>query len=85
MVVEALRHATGALDFMDLLKNRSVWKLCAIPSALAIATLNLCFMNPRAFQENVKIRKAEAASVGFVFVFPTFIYRLYIISILFNS
>jgi farnesyl-diphosphate farnesyltransferase len=30
---------------------------------MALATLELCFMNPALFQRNIKIRKAEAASV----------------------
>ncbi|KAF8650217.1 hypothetical protein AX16_005350 [Volvariella volvacea WC 439] len=61
MIVDALRHATDALDYLKLLKNQSVFNFCAIPATMAIATLELCFMNPAMFQRNIKIRKAEAA------------------------
>ncbi|KAJ7509613.1 isoprenoid synthase domain-containing protein [Mycena galericulata] len=63
MVVDALRHATDSLDYLRLLKNQSVFNFCAIPAAMAIATLELCFMNPRMFATNVKIRKAVAADL----------------------
>jgi len=63
MVVDALRHATDALDYLRLLRNQSVFNFCAIPAAMALATLDLCFMNPLMFQRNIKIRKAEAASL----------------------
>ncbi|KAI0316139.1 farnesyl-diphosphate farnesyltransferase [Amylostereum chailletii] len=61
MVLDALRHATDALDYLRLLHNQSVFKLAAIPAAMALATLDLCFMNPVMFQRNIKIRKAQAA------------------------
>lgn len=63
MVLDALRHATDALDYLRILKNQSVFNFCAIPATMAIATLELCYMNPTMFQRNVKIRKAEAAKV----------------------
>jgi len=61
MVVDALRHAEDALDYLRLLKNQTVFNFCAIPATMAMATLELCFMNPAMFQRNIKIRKAEAA------------------------
>ena len=67
MVLDALRHTTDALDYLRMLKNQSVFVFCAIPAAMAIATLELCFMNPAMFQRNIKIRKAEAAKVGLLF------------------
>lgn len=63
MVVDALRHATDALDYLRYLKNQTVFNFCAIPATMAIATLELCFMNPDMFQRNIKIRKAAAAQV----------------------
>jgi farnesyl-diphosphate farnesyltransferase len=68
MIVDALRHATDVLDYLNLLKNQSVFTFCAIPATMAIATLELCFMNPAMFQRNIKIRKAAAASVCFDFL-----------------
>ena len=67
MILDALRHTTDALDYLRMLKNQSVFVFCAIPAAMAIATLELCFMNPAMFQRNIKIRKAEAAKVGLLF------------------
>lgn len=63
MILDAMRHLTDALDYLRLLKNQSVFVFCAIPATMAIATLELCFMNPTMFKRNIKIRKAEAASV----------------------
>lgn len=63
MVVDVLGHAVDSLDYLRLLKQQSVFNFCAIPQTMAIATLCLCFMNYEMFQRNIKIRKAEAASV----------------------
>ena len=67
MVLDALRHACDSLDYLRILQNQSVFSSCAIPATMAIATLELCFMNPAMFQRNIKIRKATAASVRFFF------------------
>jgi len=64
LVVDVLRHAPDCLDYLRLLKNQTAFNFCAIPQVMAIATLNVVFMNPQTFQRNVKIRKAEAAEVG---------------------
>jgi farnesyl-diphosphate farnesyltransferase len=63
MILDALRHATDSLDYLRLLKNQSVFNFCAIPATMALATLELCFMNPEMLQRNIKIRKAAAAKV----------------------
>ena len=63
MILDVLRHSTDALDYLRLLKNQTVFNFCAIPATMAMATLDLCFMNPDMFQKNIKIRKAAAAKV----------------------
>lgn len=63
MTVDALTHATDALDYLTLLKNQSVFNFCAIPQVMAVATLDTCFMNPAVMKRNVKIRKGYAVSV----------------------
>ncbi|KAK7686280.1 hypothetical protein QCA50_010504 [Cerrena zonata] len=63
LILDALRHATDSLDYLKLLKNQSVFNFCAIPQTMAVATLELCFMNPAMFQGNIKIRKAQAAEL----------------------
>jgi farnesyl-diphosphate farnesyltransferase len=64
MTLDALRHATDALDYMTLLKCQSVFNFVAIPAVMAMATLERCFMNEKILKGNVKIRKGEAVSVG---------------------
>lgn len=63
MTLDALRHCCDALDYFSLLKCQSVFNFCAIPAVMAIATLDVCFMNPAVFDRNVKIRKAQAVNV----------------------
>ncbi|KAI0297826.1 isoprenoid synthase domain-containing protein [Multifurca ochricompacta] len=63
MVVDALRHTCDALDYLRLLKNQSVFNFAAIPATMALATLDLCFMNTTMFERNIKIRKAKAAEL----------------------
>jgi len=63
LVVDVLRHAPDCLDYLRLLKNQTVFNFCAIPQTMAIATLELVFMNPDVFHRNIKIRKAQAASL----------------------
>lgn len=63
MVLDAMRHLVDSLDYLRVLKNQTVFNFCAIPATMAIATLELCFMNPNMFERNIKIRKAEAAAV----------------------
>lgn len=63
MAVDALSHATDALDYLTLLGNQSVFNFCAIPQVMAMATLEACFLNPAVMHRNVKIRKGEAVGV----------------------
>jgi farnesyl-diphosphate farnesyltransferase len=63
MIVDALRHACDGLDYLHLLRNQSVFNFVAIPAMMAIATLDLCFMNSEMFKRNIKIRKAKAAEL----------------------
>ncbi|GAA5832245.1 hypothetical protein JCM11251_004292 [Rhodosporidiobolus azoricus] len=63
MTVDALAHATDALDYLTLLSNQSIFNFCAIPQVMAIATLETCFMNPAVMHRNVKIRKGEAVGL----------------------
>lgn len=60
MTLDALRHATPALDYLSLLKCQSVFNFVALPAVMALATLERCFMNPNVLRKNVKIRKGEA-------------------------
>lgn len=66
MTVDALTHATDALDYLTLLTNQSVFNFCAIPQVMAVATLDECFMNPKVMHQNVKIRKGAAVKVSYI-------------------
>lgn len=70
MIVDALRHTCDTLDYLRLVKTQSVFNFAAIPAAMAIATLELCFMNPEMFKRNIKIRKAKAADVRSISLLP---------------
>ncbi|KIM21135.1 hypothetical protein M408DRAFT_80958 [Serendipita vermifera MAFF 305830] len=63
MTLNALSHCIDALDYLVLLKNQTVFNFCAIPAVMAIATLELCFMNPAVFQRNIKIRRGETVGL----------------------
>jgi len=60
MVTNAVGHLTDCLDYMDLVKEPSIFKFCAIPQVMAIAPLERCYNNPAVFTSEVKIRKGEA-------------------------
>ncbi|SPO40951.1 probable Farnesyl-diphosphate farnesyltransferase [Pseudozyma flocculosa] len=63
MLLDAMKHATSALDYLSLLKEQSVFNFCAIPQVMAIATIELMFQNPNVFKRNVKIRKGQAVQL----------------------
>ena len=48
---------------MSRLKNLSVFRFCAIPQVMAIATLAKLYGNPKVFHGVVKIRKGLAAKM----------------------
>jgi len=60
MVTDAITHAADCLDFLEMIKEASVFKFCAIPQVMAIATLYDCYNNPDVFKKEVKIRKSLA-------------------------
>ncbi|KAJ5741582.1 hypothetical protein N7533_010991 [Penicillium manginii] len=60
MVLNAMKHAFDSLSYLAGLREQSVFNFCAIPSTMALATLELCFRNPAIFERNVKITKGDA-------------------------
>lgn len=60
MVLNALGHVDECLFYLAGMKEQSVFNFCAIPQSMAIATLELCFRNPKLFVQNVKISKGQA-------------------------
>lgn len=63
MIWNALKRADDCLFYLAGLREQSVFNFCAIPQAMAIATLALCFRNAEMFQRNIKITKGETCQV----------------------
>lgn len=57
LVADALELVPDALAYLDLLRTPGIYRFCAIPQVMAIATLAECFDNPKVFTGVVKIRK----------------------------
>ena len=60
MILNALEHASDCLSYLVGLREQSVFNFCAIPQAMALTTLELCFRNPAVFERNVKITRGDA-------------------------
>ncbi|KAL4955085.1 isoprenoid synthase domain-containing protein [Aspergillus filifer] len=63
MVLNALEHVEDCLFYLAGLREQSVFNFCAIPQAMAIATLELCFRNPAMLERNIKITKGDACQL----------------------
>ena len=63
LVTDAMRHLPDCIAYLRLLKNPAIFRFCAIPQAMALATLNEVYNNPRVFTSNVKIRKGLASKI----------------------
>jgi len=57
MVSDAFSLVPDVLQYLALLKERSVFEFCAIPQVMAMATLAKVYNNTDVFKKNVKIRK----------------------------
>ncbi|KAJ2809187.1 bifunctional farnesyl-diphosphate farnesyltransferase/squalene synthase [Coemansia guatemalensis] len=60
MCTNVLQHIPDVLEYLSQIKEPSVFRFCAIPQVMAIATIVLCYDNSRVLDGNVKIRKGEA-------------------------
>ncbi|KAJ1997298.1 bifunctional farnesyl-diphosphate farnesyltransferase/squalene synthase, partial [Coemansia thaxteri] len=60
MCVNVLQHIPDVIEYLDQIHEPSVFKFCAIPQVMAIATISLCYNNSSVLDSNVKIRKGEA-------------------------
>jgi len=58
MVTNAMEHAVDSLDYLNLLTDPHIFRFCALPQVMAIATLNEVYNNPMVFRSEVKIRKS---------------------------
>jgi farnesyl-diphosphate farnesyltransferase len=60
LILDVLESVPTCLHYLSMLKNPAVFRFCAIPQVMAIATLALCFNNPDVFRRHVKIRRGTA-------------------------
>ena len=63
LITDALECVPECLEYMNLLKTEEVFRFCAIPQVMAIATLAELYNNPDVFTGVVKIRKGMAAKL----------------------
>jgi farnesyl-diphosphate farnesyltransferase len=63
MVTNALVHGTDSLKYLEALKEPTVFRFCAIPQVMAIATMAEVYAEPRLFTGVLKIRKSLAALI----------------------
>lgn len=63
MVVDAYSHVPAVLRYLQQIKDPKVFKFCAIPQVMAIATLERIVNNPDVFTGIVKIRKGLMLSL----------------------
>ena len=63
MVTNALQHVSNCIMYLHLIKDPQVFRFCAIPQVMAMATLAKIYNNPNVYIEVVKIRKGVAAKL----------------------
>lgn len=63
LITDALECVPECIDYMNLLRTEEVFRFCAIPQVMAIATLSDLYNNPKVFTGVVKIRKGTAAKL----------------------
>ena len=57
MVMDSLAHVPDVINYLGRLKHPEIFKFCAIPQVMAMATLAKLYNNPEVFTMVVKIRK----------------------------
>lgn len=63
LLLLSLRHVTDCLDYLANIHEPSLFRFCAIPQVMSIATLELVFNNASVFDKNVKISKGFACQL----------------------
>jgi farnesyl-diphosphate farnesyltransferase len=63
LIMDALLCVPDCLEYMNLLNTEEVFRFCAIPQVMAIATLAELYNNPKVFTGVVKIRKGLTAKL----------------------
>lgn len=63
MVANAVVHIPYVVEYLAALRDPSVFRFCAIPQVMAIATLTEVYNNPDVFQVKVKVGKPETCRI----------------------
>ena len=63
LVTNAMAHSLDSLEYLSKLKDPQVFRFCAIPQVMAIATLAACYDNPQVFRSVVKIPRPSSARI----------------------
>lgn len=63
LVTDALECVQDTLNYHKLIRHPDVFKFCAIPQVMAIATLNDLYDNPEVFKKTIKIDKGTTLSI----------------------
>lgn len=63
LVTDALQHVSNCILYLNMIRDKQVFRFCAIPQVMAMATLAKIYNNPDVFTEVVKIRKGLAAKL----------------------
>ena len=63
LVTDALTHVGNCILYLNMISDKQIFRFCAIPQVMAMATLAKIYNNPDVFTEVVKIRKGIAAKL----------------------
>jgi farnesyl-diphosphate farnesyltransferase len=63
LVTDALELAPDCLNYMSKVQCTEIFRFCAIPQVMAIATLDCCYANSNVFTGVVKIRKGTSCKL----------------------
>lgn len=61
IIINALSHVPNCLKYLKSIENQQIFRFCAIPQLMAIATLSKLYNNSEVFYKNIKIRKGKTA------------------------
>lgn len=63
MISNALRHVPHCVAYLSALRDKDVFRFCAVPQIMALGTLALCYNNGGVFEGVVKMRRGLTAHV----------------------
>ena len=63
LITDSLHHVPFCFEYLKELQTKDVFRFCAIPQVMAIATAAVCFDNGGVFEGVVKVRRGETCKV----------------------